>query len=415
MKTLFLDCSMGAAGDMLMAALYELIQDKESFLKQMNVLIPGVTVERLDSKKCGILGSHMEVRIGGKEEESEDVHAHHGMEEGGHSHDHHGMEGAGHSHEHHSMEEVWAVIDRMEIAQEVKDKVKEVYERIANAESKVHGSPVTQIHFHEVGSLDAILDITGVCLLLHQLKPDRIAASPVNVGSGSVRCAHGILPVPVPAAAELLQGVPTYMSEIQGELCTPTGAALLKTFVGEFGPMPAMMVQKTGYGMGKKDFPRANCVRAFWGESCEEGAGTMPNQRIVELCTNVDDMTPEQLGFAMEKLLKAGARDVFFTPIQMKKNRPGVLLTCICLEEEADSLAKDILSCTTTFGVRKRLCDRYALDVSFTEKETPWGIVHIKSGEGYGIRKSKPEYEDVAAIMRKTGKNWQEVMEMMKE
>ena len=476
MKTLFLECNMGAAGDMLMAALYELVEDKEGFLAKMNGLLPEITVTRTEAEKCGIKGSHMEVLAAGEEEISQDVHEHHHHdeeehehhhddeehdhhhddeehghhhhhhddeehghhhhdddEEHGHHHHHHDEEEHGHHHHHdeeehghhhhdeeahghhhhhvhRSMKDIEEMVASMELPETVRENVLQVYGQIAQAEAKAHGRPVSEVHFHEVGALDAVADITGVCLLLNELKPDRIVVSPINLGSGNVRCAHGILPVPAPATASILQGVPCYMSEIKGELCTPTGAALLRTFADEFRQMPTMSVEKIGYGMGKKDFPRANCVRAFWGEETET-ADAAPNQKICELAANLDDMTPEQLGFAMEKLLEMGARDVFYTPIFMKKSRPAVLLTCICLASDADRFAKEILSWTSTFGVRRRDCDRYALSVSFGEKETPWGKIRVKTGEGYGVTKSKYEYEDVAAIMRKTGKTWREVTE----
>ncbi len=244
MKTLYLDCGMGAAGDMLTAALLELLPDREAFVEEWNALdIPGVRFTAEKCEKCGITGTHMRVTVHGKEEES-GPHHHHG-----------------------SMTDIRDIVSGLPIPTMVKLDILSVYEEIAQAESHVHGVPVEHIHFHEVGTMDAIADVTAVCLLLHRLAPDQIIASPVHVGSGQVRCAHGILPVPAPATAHILRGIPIYGGEIAGELCTPTGAALLKYFTTEFGPMPVMRVSAIGYGMGKKNFPRANCVRAMLGDT----------------------------------------------------------------------------------------------------------------------------------------------------
>ena len=288
MKTLYLDCGMGAAGDMLMAALLELCPDRETFLEKINGLgLPGVSVKAVPAEKCGILGTHMEVTVFGEEEESLDAghgadghhHHHHGDEDhgaDGHGHHHHGDEehGAdGHHHHHHhaDMAGIAHIISHLDLEPKVKEDILAVYGLIAEAESHAHGKPVDQIHFHEVGTLDAVADVAGVCILMNELKPDQVLASPVHVGSGHVHCAHGILPVPAPATAHILREVPIYSSEIKGELCTPTGAALLKHFVTKFAAMPVMTVEKIGYGMGKKDFERANCVRAFFGETGEKG------------------------------------------------------------------------------------------------------------------------------------------------
>ena len=201
------------------------------------------------------------------------------------------------------MADISAIIDGLDVPGPVKADARAVYQIIAEAESRVHGKPVVDIHFHEVGTMDAIADVVGVCLLMHELAPEQVFASPIHVGSGWVHCAHGVLPVPAPATALILSGIPTYGGQIRGELCTPTGAALLKHFVSRFGDQPVMAVEAIGYGMGKKDFERANCVRAFLGESEAERASA------VKLECNVDDMTAEEIGFAMEQLFQAGARE----------------------------------------------------------------------------------------------------------
>lgn len=281
--------------------------------------------------------------------------------------------------------------------------MKAVYTLIAEAESKAHGKPVYEIHFHEVGTMDAIADIAGVCLLMHEIGADQIYATPVHVGSGNVHCAHGILPVPAPATAHILRGVPTYSTEIKGELCTPTGAALLKHFVKEFREMPVMTVQEIGYGMGKKDFVRANCVRALLGETGETG------DEVAELSCNIDDMTAEDLGYVQELLLEAGALEVYTIPAGMKKNRPGTLLTCMCRREEEETMVKLIFKHTTTLGIREHISRRFTLSRETVTHETPDGPVREKISAGYGIRRSKYEYEDLTRIARDTGRSLSEI------
>lgn len=381
MKTLYLDLGMGAAGDMLTAALLELIPDPDAFIEKLNsVGIPDVKVERERSVKCGVAGTHIKVTVNGVEE-GEEHHHRHGEEEHGH---HHGTpDGIAH-----------IVKDHLDLSEKVKNDVISVYGLIAEAESRVHGVPVTDIHFHEVGTMDALADVTAVCMLIAEISPDEIAASPVHVGSGTVKCAHGVLPVPAPATAHLLQGIPFYGGEIEGELCTPTGAALLKYFVTRFGDIPQMSVGAIGYGMGKKDFDRANCVRAFLGEG-ECGA-----DGIFELSLNVDDMTAEEIGFAAEQIRESGARDVFTAPVYMKKNRPGTLISVICDAEKKNGVVMAIFKNTTTLGIREARLKRYILDRRIESVETGYGIIRRKDSSGYGVCRSKYEYDDVARVAR---------------
>ncbi|MGM9592848.1 MAG: nickel pincer cofactor biosynthesis protein LarC [Candidatus Onthomonas sp.] len=394
MKTLYLECNMGASGDMLSAALLELHPDPEDFVRRLNHLgLPGVVFCREPSVKCGITGTHLSVTVHGEEEQSQDVPAH---ETHSHTHSHPHDHGEGHHH-HHTLAEITHLVSHLSLPQPVRNNILAVYQLLAQAEGHVHGKSVEEIHFHEVGALDAVADITAVCLLLHELNPERIAASPVQVGSGQVHCAHGILPVPAPAAAWLLQGIPTYSGAIQGELCTPTGAALLRHFVQFFGPQPVMQVEHIGYGMGAKDFPQANCLRAMLGETPEEA------ESVCELRCNLDDMTPEALGFAMERLLEAGALDVFTTPVGMKKCRPGVLLTVLCREHQREELLRLLFLHTTTLGVRASVCSRYVLTRRTRLAETEAGSVRIKQVSGWGVCREKPEYEDLARIARAQG------------
>ncbi|HHX19411.1 MAG TPA: LarC family nickel insertion protein [Clostridiaceae bacterium] len=360
MKVLYLDCAMGAAGDMLTAALLELLPNPDAFIEEMNALgLPGVHIERIPSVKCGIVGTYVSVTVDGVEEESLDYndqqghdhehehghdhehHDHHAQYEHAHSHhhdhshtlshehshapDHDHNHTHSHEHAHRRLQDIEHIVrDHLPLSDKIKDDVMAVYNLIAEAESHVHGVPVADIHFHEVGTMDAVADITAVCLLMDRLAPDEVVASPVHVGSGQVKCAHGILPVPAPATAHILRDVPIYGGSIRAELCTPTGAALLKYFADRFGPIPAMKIKAIGYGMGTKDFPAANCVRALLGESEDK------KDVVLELSCNMDDMTAEQIGFAINRLFECVALDVYTIPIGMKKSRPGTLLGTIC-------------------------------------------------------------------------------------
>ncbi len=397
MKTLYLECAMGAAGDMLMGALYELCPEKEKFLADMNALLPGVKLEAERVKRQGIAGTHMRVTIHGQEEGQEHHHGH----DHGHEHDHH-------HHEHRSLADIQAMIDAFPLPEDVRDNAKWVYSRIARAEAFAHGVEAGEVHFHEVGALDAVMDVTGVCYLMYLLAPEEVYASPVTVGSGTVRTAHGLLPVPAPATARLLTGVPVTAGDIEAELCTPTGAALLRLRTKSFGPMPDGVILGCGYGCGTKDFPRANCLRAFLLDTADTAEG--PNDWVTELKANIDDMTGEDMGFALERLLEAGALDVSYAPVVMKKNRPGVILTCLCRPADADRLAAEVLRHTTTFGVRRTDCRRYALATLGRAAETPWGTILYKTGTGYGLTKSKPEYEAAAEAARAHGVPLAEVL-----
>ena len=372
MKTLYFDLSMGAAGDMLAAALFQLVSKPEQVLAQVRGLgLPGVEVRLVPAEKRGIQGLRYEVLV-------------HGREEGHGGQEHHG------SHLH----DIESILAGSALPAAVRADALAVYRLLAQAESKVHGCPVEQIHFHEVGQLDAIADIVTVCLLMHELKPELVCASAVHVGSGTVRCAHGILPVPAPATAELLKGIPCYTGEIRGELCTPTGAALLRHFVKDFGPMPELRVERMGCGMGSKEFPQANCLRASLGESGES---------VVELCCNVDDMSGEAVGYALERLMEAGALDAFWQSVGMKKSRPGLLLTVLCRPGDRERMVELLFRLTSTLGIRESLCRRYILRREKDLVETPYGPVGLKRAQGYGVERAKPEYEDLKALAEAAG------------
>ncbi len=389
MKTIYFECNMGAAGDMLMAALLELHDNPEDFVERLNHIgIPGAAVSAGPSVKCGITGTHVSVTV-------------HGAEEGAEAHHEH------HEHRHNGYHDIEHLIGHLDIPDTVKKNALAVYKLIAGAESHAHGVPVNQIHFHEVGEMDAVADIIGVCMLIEELAPERILASPVNTGSGHVRCAHGILPVPAPATAFILQNIPIYNDDTKGELCTPTGAALLKYFVSEFCKMPVITVNKLGYGMGKKDFEKANCVRAYIGDTEKIGG------EILELVCNLDDMTPEAVAFAQQLLFDEGALDVYTAPIGMKKCRSGLSLTCMCRTADKDKMLALIFKHTTTLGIREYISRRYTLQKKQSEVKTEYGTVSVKTSCGFGVLKSKPEYEDVARIAREKGISIQEILKKL--
>ena len=409
MKTLYLDCGMGAAGDMLTAALLELIPNQGAFLDEINSLgIPGAYITKELSTKCGIIGTHIKVTVDGEEEDIADLreHAHH-HDHDNHDHAHKHQDSPVHNHS--GIHEIESQIQRLSLPQKVRDNILAVYKLIAEAESNVHGVPVSDIHFHEVGTVDAIADITAVCLLMDRIAPQQVIVSPIHVGSGHVRCSHGILPVPAPATAFILRDVPMYGGGVKGELCTPTGAALLKHFATQFGNMPVMKVKAIGYGMGKKDFEAANCVRALLGETADDG------DIISELSCNVDDMTPEAIGFAIELLLEAGALDVYSVPIGMKKSRPGILLCVMCREPEKEKLVSMILKHTTTLGVRENISRRYTLNRTMSVIDTPYGQVRQKQSEGYGVKKAKYEFDDLARIAKEKNLSISDVIKLIEK
>ena len=361
MKIMYIECNMGAAGDMLTAALAETTGDIkacEDLLIQAG--IPGVKYSLVPSVKCGITGTHAEVYVNGQTED-EHMHEHHHehqhehVHENEHAHSHEHEHEHEHGHHHHSsLHDIEHIIGDLNVSDKVKADSIAVYKLIAEAES------------------------------------------PVHVGCGEVKCAHGTLPVPAPATATILEGVPVYGGEVRGELCTPTGAALLKHFAAKFGSMPVMKIEKTGYGMGKKDFERANCVRIMTGESADADS-----DKICELCCNVDDMTGEETGYATELLMKEGALDVFTTAVGMKKNRPGILITCLCKPDEKEKFAKLIFENTTTIGIRYCLKDRFVLDRREETVTTKFGDVKVKISVGFGVKKIKPGYDDVSGIISK--------------
>ena len=370
MKTLYIECNMGAAGDMLLASLAELTGDVKACEEKLNSLgIPDVTYNFEKSVKCGIEGTHARVVALGVEE---DEHMHeHTHEEHTHDH-HHDHEGEHHHHHHTHMSDIENIIGGLNVSDKVMQDALAVYGLIAEAESKAHGKEIS--------------------VLLEQIGADKIIVSPLATGYGQVRCAHGILPVPAPATASIIEGIPTYSGNVEGELLTPTGAALLKHFADSFGQRPVMAIEKTGYGMGKKDFAKANMLRTFIGSSEDEG------DKVIEFKFNVDDMTGEEIGYATGILMQEGALDVYTTPIGMKKNRPGILFTMLVKPEDKEKFARLVFENTTTIGIRYNEMDRFKLARREEKVLTKYGEVRVKVTEGYGVIKAKPEYDDISAI-----------------
>ena len=383
MKTLYIDCSMGAAGDMISAALLELTPDPDVAVKKLNALgIPHVVYARERTARCGIAATRLVVKVNGEEEHA---HAHH---------DHH-HEAHGHHH-HHSLDDMLRLVDSLALPEMAKGDARLVYALLAEAESRAHGRPVGEVHFHEVGALDAVADIAAACWLLGEIAPDEIVASPVNFGGGTVRCAHGVLPVPAPATAFLLEGIPAHGDgEVLCELCTPTGAALLKHFANRFGPMPPIKAEKTGFGAGTREFEgRANLLRATIGEN----AATGDSDSVCELKCNIDDMTGEEIAFACERIFEAGALDVLTIPATMKKGRPGIVLLALSAPDRKDAVTAAIFRHTSTLGVRETTCRRNVLSRREETVTLPDGAtLRRKVSEGFGVRREKVEHDDLAA------------------
>ena len=394
---------MGAAGDMLAGALVSLLskEEQESFIKMINNIgVDGVKVSLSDDAKCGIAGKHFKVEIDGVEEHSHDVHEHEHHHEHEQEHGHHHEHGDGHNdndnhgHHHHGTgpfpKELETVAEKLNCPNDIQ----KVYELLAEAEAKVHGKDVSEIHFHEVGMKDALIDIASVVYLMNKLKVDKVVVSPVNVGFGKVKCAHGILPVPAPATAELVKGIPTYAGRFEGELLTPTGAALLKYYADEFSYQPLMNVIKCGYGTGNKNFESANVVKAVLGEVTDE----LISENVIELNCNVDDMSAEDMAYATKALIENGAKDAFVTPVIMKKGRSGMLLTVLCTAIDKERFVSLIFKHTSTIGIRVKETERIILNRHEETVHTKLGDVRVKYSEGYGVKREKPEFEDLRKL-----------------
>ena len=407
MKILYLDLISGIAGDMFIAALLDLGVDAAKLERELKKLkLDGYHLHISRQQKSSIAGVKFDVHL---------AHEH------GHDHSHHASRITHHAHHHEEQRnflEIKKLIVRSKLSAWVKQKSIAVFQRIAEAEGKIHGLPPDEVHFHEVGAVDSIVDIVGAAIALEQLGKPRVFASPVVEGTGWIKCAHGRFPVPAPATLAILgaRKIPVSQCEEPHELVTPTGAALLAEFVESFGAMDNLVAEKIGFGLGTRDHEtRPNVLRAVLGEGIKKTSNTQhptsniqsrdwETDRVAVLETNLDDCPGEILGVFVETALAAGALDVFHTPIQMKKNRPGVLLTVLCAEAEADKFAELILRETTAFGVRKTIAERRKLRREFAELKTPLGEVTVKIGRLNGkVVQAAPEFESAKKMAAKAG------------
>ncbi|CAN5381363.1 nickel pincer cofactor biosynthesis protein LarC [soil metagenome] len=406
MRVLYFDCFSGISGDMTVGALRDLGVEEKVFSAALEAL--GLSDE-----------FHAHFRRGDRQNITGwkfDVHTHHPgppAHEHGHEHEHeHGHEhGHGHEHHHHdsghihgrSFRAIRALIEASRLSDVVKARSINVFRRIAVAEGKIHGMPPDDVSFHEVGAIDSIADIVAACAGIEALGVERVFSSRLVEGSGWIQCAHGKFPLPAPATMEILAGIPLRQIDEHHELITPTGAALLAELASSFGPLPEMQIEKIGYGLGTRDTaPRPNVLRAVVGECTSTPDAEI--DEIIQIETNLDDLTPELAGATMERLFEAGALDVFFTPAQMKKNRPGFLLTVLTTDAKSSELARIILTETSAFGVRMHSARRMKLRREFRDVETPYGSVRIKLGFlGDELVQAAPEYESCREVAKRSG------------
>ena len=415
MKTLYFDCSSGISGNMTLAALTEIIGDENYLVEQLKKLhIDGYTIDISKKVKNGITGTHVDVILEHQHEHSHvheehdhhhehlhEEHIHHHEHEGhNHEHDnenHHIHEGEHHHHEHRNLHDVCEIIDNSDIDEESKDLAKRIFMRVAKAESKVHNKPLDEVHFHEVGAIDSIVDIVGTAILINKIHPDKIISSIVNDGHGFIECAHGTMAVPVPATSEIFanSNVKFRQIDIDTELVTPTGAAIIAELSSEFTTLPAMKIKKIGWGAGTKDLKIPNVLKVYYGDMQEQ------NQKIAVMETNIDDCSGEILGYTEELLFENGALDVFYTPIFMKKNRPAYRLTVVCKEPDIQKLQNIIFRETTTIGIRYRYEYRTELEREQILIDTKYGALKAKKVVNNGETYIYPEYESVKELAKK--------------
>jgi uncharacterized protein (TIGR00299 family) protein len=376
MKLLYLDCFAGVSGDMFLGALLDLGVSEDTLRTELEKLhLPGYRISSRRVTKQNISATKFDVI-----EELPALHR---------------SAATTHHHEHRGYTEITGMITGSGLSKDVKRRALSIFKRIGEAEAKIHEIPLEKIHFHEIGAVDSIVDIVGVCIAVELLGVDEIHASPPRLGSGFVETAHGRFPVPAPATLELLKGISVQPSNEAFELVTPTGAALLAEFCTRFGPLPAMSLEKIGYGAGTRDLEKTpNVLRAVLGEASAAASTAEEADAIAIIETNIDDMNPQLFGDVMERLLAAGALDVFLTPVQMKKNRPGTLLTVLCERNAVDSLAELVLTHTTSFGVRVHEAQRRKLAREIVKVKTRFGEIEVKIGQLRGTIVSRsPEFE----------------------
>ncbi len=395
---LYLDCFAGASGDMFIGALLDCGFDFELLKRELAKLgVEGYALSLTRVDRCGISASKFDVHLPHQEPIEEHHHHHDHPHDHPHEPTHHSSLITHHS-EHRALSEIKRMIAASSLSASIKERAQTIFQRIGEAESKIHNIPIESVHFHEVGAMDSIVDIVGACIELEALRIERIISSPLHVGFGTFRCAHGIYPVPGPATTELLKGVPVYSKEIEGELVTPTGAAIISSLAESYSQMPMMKIERIGYGAGTRTYPNfPNVLRAVIGE-IEEDADHTPNW-ITVIEANIDDSNAQVFGHLMEQALAAGALDIFYTPVQMKKSRPGVLVTLLCKPEDRDRMCELIFRETTTLGVRYRNEQREILRREFVTVETEYGSIKIKVSRARDgrVMNYSPEFEDCRA------------------
>jgi len=371
MRIAYFDCFSGASGDMILGAMIDAGLSLKTLREELeNLRVSGLRLKTRKVLKAGIAGTQVIV-----ERENE-------------------------RRPHRNLKEMLSIIDRSRLDSEIKEKSKTIFQRIASVEATIHHIPIEEVHFHELGGLDSVVDIVGSVLGLRHLKVDEVWVSRVNVGGGFVKCAHGMLPVPAPATLSLMKGKPIYSSGIERELLTPTGAAILTTLGSKFGEMPLMKVEKIGYGAGRDELPHPNLLRLMIGSSLKQSG----KERVTVIETNIDDMNPQLFDYIMERLFKMGAFDVFLIPVMMKKNRPGLLLTVISPMDKRQILTEFLLRETTTLGMRWREEERVRAEREVLILNTPYGKVRFKIAYWEGERVNlSPEYEDCKRIAIKQG------------
>jgi len=372
MKTLYFDCFAGASGDMILGALVAAGVEPGYLRGQLSSLpVSGFNIEFETVNRSGLSATYARVEIA-------------------------------HEHKHRHLSDIKQIIEASGLKEAVKQRAVQIFTRLAEAEARVHNEPVDHVHFHEVGALDAIVDVVGAAICFDALQIDRFICSPIHVGSGLVKMAHGQFPIPPPAVTELLKGVPFYATEIKGELLTPTGAAIITSVCNEYGPIPRITTEKSGYGAGTREYPNfPNVLRVLIGETEDAGAA---DERLWMIETNLDDASPQIIGHVMDRVLESGALDCFFTPVQMKKNRPGVLLSVLCSAGDKETVMKLLFTETTTLGVRSYEVTRRALQRSLVRVETPYGPIDVKVAHLDGrVVNEMPEFEQCRQAAAKTG------------
>ena len=392
---LFIEPSSGASGDMMIGALLDLGFSFEE-LREKLLLLP-LDCYQLSVEKCnrsGIQATKFSVH---------ETHEHH------HKHEHYHE----HEHKHHqrTFADIRAMIEGSRLSSWVKEKSIEAFRRLAEAEGKIHGHPADQVHFHEVGAVDSIVDMVGTMIIMESFRSMHVVSSSINVGQGTLECQHGVYPVPAPAAQELLRNVPVFSNSITGELTTPTGAALLITLADEFGPRPPMKIAAMGYGAGTRETPGgANVLRISIGDASEKTTASASAEQVAVIEAAIDDMNPQIFGYFQKKALTAGALDVYAEPIYMKKNRPALKITCVCNVDDMHRFAEIFFSETTTIGIRHTIADRITLDREFREVSTQYGPVKMKVSimDGRSVN-YVPEFEDCIKLAEQTGKPLKEI------